>query len=143
MTKNYVWCTSYLRNHISYDCHLWYLCKMMISPGVFFSCFENFDSLGCWGQEVKKGKKWSKMRKNSVCRAWYFRNHRSYDHHLCYTKVKWLYLEVFFYFFKILIFWVIRRVKGQKWPKMTKTLSFALYISGTIHHMILIYGTHV
>ena len=55
----------------------------------FFSCFENFDSLGCWGQEVKKGKKWSKMRKNSVCCAWYFRNHRSYDHRLCYTKVKW------------------------------------------------------
>ena len=24
-----------------------------------------------------------------------------------------------------------------------KTLSFALYISGTIHHMILIYGAHV
>ena len=46
----------------------------------------------------------------------------------------------FFMFFKILIFWVIRRVKGQKWSKMTKNSVFALYISGIIHHMILIYG---
>ena len=25
-----------------------------------------------------------------------------------------------YYFLKVLIFWVVRRVKGQKWPKMTK-----------------------
>ena len=46
----------------------------------------------------------------------------------------------FLNFFKILISWVVRRVKGQKWPE---TLSFALYISGTMDHMILIYGTHM
>ena len=26
MTKNYVHCAPYLRNHTSYDCHLWYTC---------------------------------------------------------------------------------------------------------------------
>ena len=55
MTKNYVWCTSYLRNHISYDCHLWYTsvkwwwCYLQ----VFFSFFQNFNSLGChWSSFV-------------------------------------------------------------------------------------------
>ena len=61
--------------------------------------------------------------------------------HLCKMMIS---PGAFFHFFKILIFWVVRRVKGQKnSPKWQKTLSFALYISGTIHHMILIYGTHV
>ena len=37
MTKNLVCHASYLRNHTSCDCHLWRTCKMIISPGVFFS----------------------------------------------------------------------------------------------------------
>ena len=50
----------------------------------------------------------------------------------------------FFYFFKILIFWVVRVVKVQKMAKMfkrkifsrmkKKILSVSLYISGTVHH---------
>ena len=28
--------------------------------------------------------------------------------------------DFFFHFFKILIFWIVRGIKGQKWPKMTK-----------------------
>ena len=36
MTKNYVCSGPYLRNHISYDCHLWNTCKMIISPGIYF-----------------------------------------------------------------------------------------------------------
>ena len=49
----------------------------------------------------------------------------------------------FFHFFKILIFQVVRRVKGQKMAKNDKKLSAVPYISGTIHHMIFIYGTPV
>ena len=45
--KNPVWCTSYLRNHISYDCHLLYTCVKWWYPHHFFSFFQNFDSLGC------------------------------------------------------------------------------------------------
>ena len=54
----------------------------------------------------------------------------------------------FFHFFKILIFQVKgggggdkREIKLAQNDK--KTQSFALYISGTIHHMILTYGKHV
>ena len=44
---------------------------------------------------------------------------------------------------KMLIFWVFRRVKGQKRPKMKKNfVCHALYLKA-IHHMIFIYGTHV
>ena len=37
-----------------------------------------------------------------------------YGHNFWYTCVKWGYLQAFFLFFKILIFWVFRGVKGQK-----------------------------
>ena len=49
-----------------------------------------------------------------------------------------------FYFSDIIIFWAVRGVKG---PKMAqddkKNLSVAVDISGTIYHMIVIYGTLV
>ena len=48
----------------------------------------------------------------------------------------------FFHFFKILVFWVVRRVKAQKMIQMTKK-SVVLDISETIYHMIVIYGTHM
>ena len=43
------------------------------------------------------------------------RNSIAHDHDFCYTCVKWWYLQVFFllHFFKILIFRVVRGVKGQ------------------------------
>ena len=56
--------------------------------------------------------------------------------HLWYASV-W-YLQAFFSFFKILIFWIVRRAKEQKnGPKWQKN------ISRDIHNMILIYDTHV
>ena len=82
MTKNSV--VLHISGTIQHDYYLWYihLCKMMISPGVFFI------------------------------------------------------------FFKILIFWIVKGLKGQKRSKMTKT-SVTFNISGTIHHMIVICGTQV
>ena len=48
-----------------------------------------------------------------------------------------------FQFFKILIFQFVRGVKGQKTVKNDKKFSVTLHISGTKHHMIVIYGAHV
>ena len=50
----------------------------------------------------------------------------------------------YYYYFKILIFLVVKGVKGQKMVQDgPDILSIMLYISGTIHHMIVIYATHV
>ena len=49
-----------------------------------------------------------------------------------------------FHFFKILIFGVVRGVKVQKMVQNDKKiLSVMLHISGTIHHIIVMYGSHV
>ena len=52
---------------------------------------------------------------------------------------------MFFFNVKILIFQVFKGLKAQKknGPKWQKVLSVAPYFSGTIYHMIFIYGTHV
>ena len=52
----------------------------------------------------------------SICRALYFRNRASCDHYFWYTCVKWWHIQAFFsfFFFLILIFWVVKGVKGQK-----------------------------
>ena len=70
----------------------------------------------------------------------YLRNHIAYDHDFSFTCVKWWYLQLFFSVFQNLIFGV---VKGQKTVQNDKKLSVTLDISGTIHHMIVIYGSHV
>ena len=75
-------------------------------------------------------------------RAPYLRDSIPYDHDCWHTCVKW-YLQVTFHFFKILIFQVFRGVKGQKMVQNDKKFCLSLHISGTIYHMIVIYGTHV
>ena len=64
------------------------------------------------------------MSKISVCCTIYFRNHISYDIHLWYTCMhkRMISAAMFFTFFKILIFRIIRdgREKCKKWPKMTR-----------------------
>ena len=45
------------------------------------------------------------------------------------------------FFFKILIFWVVRRVKGQKMSQNHKKLSVSLRILGTVLHLIVGAGT--
>ena len=46
------------------------------------------------------------------------------------------------YFFKILIFRIVRGAKVQKWPEMTEN-SVSHFIEGTVPHMIVVFGTHV
>ena len=80
--------------------------------------------------------------KNDICHFPYFRNSIAYDDHFWYRCVKWWYLQIFFHFFKILIFLFVRGLKGQKNSlKWQNIISGMLYISGTMHHMIVIYGT--
>ena len=51
---------------------------------------------------------------------------------------------IFFIFFKTLIFKIIRvEVKGQKMAQSDKKFCVSLQISGTVHHMIVIFGAHV
>ena len=52
---------------------------------------------------------------------------------------------VFFFIFSKFqsLGWGGRGVKGEKLSKMTKILSVVFHISGTIHDMIVIYGTQV
>ena len=81
------------------------------------------------------------MTKNSVHHASYLRNNTWCDCHLWYTCKMIISADFCFIFFKILIFWVVRVIKRQKnCPKWQKILSVILHISGTIHHMIVIYG---
>ena len=79
MTKNCVCGTQYLRNHKSYDCHLWCnFVKWWYLQG-FFSILKFWFSRlsGGW-----KGKKWPKMTKVSICCILYFSNHILYELHL-------------------------------------------------------------
>ena len=48
-----------------------------------------------------------------------------------------------FYFFKILLFWVARGVKGQKVVHNYQFQSVTLYISRTVDYIIKIFGTQV
>ena len=100
----------FLRNHTSYDCHLCYTFVNWYLQVFFFLIFQNFDFLGQL--------KWQKMaqndKKNCVCLILFLRNCTSYNCDFWCTFLKWWYLQQSFSFFKILIFWVFRGVKGQK-----------------------------
>ena len=119
MTKKSVCHTSYLINHTSYNCHLWYTSVKWQYLQAFFHFLKILifrvvkrakeqKTVGWW-----KGKKWSKMTKNSVLYTSYLRNHASYDCHLWYTCKFIISPGYFFNFFLTLIFWV-RGAKVQK-----------------------------
>ena len=107
MTKFSVCRSLYFRIYISYDLQLWYTCmyKRIISPGIFFIIFffnilifEIFRGWLVKGQ--KNGPKSQKVLSVSLCISgtyiiWLL---------FWYTCVKWLYLQLIFSFFKILIF---------------------------------------
>ena len=65
-------------------------------------------------------------------------------HHLLIIVVTHVWNDVsrgFFHFFKILIFWVVSGVIGEKMAQNgKKTISATLHISGSIHHVIMILG---
>ena len=105
MKNGYIRHVLYLRNSI-WSWFLVHLCKMVISPSVFF----NFFKILFFG--IVTGVKWQKIAQNhnKLCLSRFIsqEHHTSYDCHLWYTCAKWWYLHVFFFhLFKILIFWVV------------------------------------
>ena len=110
---------------------------------IFGTHVENNDMYRHIFHFFKIGQKQSKMTKNSVRCAPYLRSYTSYDWHLWYTFVKWLYLQVFFSCFQNFDLLVVTGVKVQKMVQKDKKFCVTLHISGTIHHMIVIYGAHV
>ena len=66
---------------------------------------------------------------NYIRRALYLRNSIAYDHDFWKNCVKWYISRYVFHFFKILIFWVVSWVKGQKMAHYDKKLCLSYFIS--------------
>ena len=134
MTKKYVCHAPYLRNHTWYDFHLWYTCKMIISPGCFFIVFK---ILIFWVVRGLKGQKIVQNDKN-LCSTPYI-IWLSFVIHKC----KMISSEFFFVFSKFWYFGLLGVSEGKKWPKMTKNSVFhSFYLRNHLSYD-LIYGTHV
>ena len=171
MGKNSVWCTPYLMGHTSYDfIFMVHMCKMIISPGVFFFIFFKMlillVTIGVKGQEMVQNDNkfclthsiyqelyiiWSSFVVHickmiiSPCffsKCWFsglleevkqkiVQNDKifclllsasqepyimSFVLHNCRMIISpgGFFFFFFFHFFKILIFWVVSGVKGQK-----------------------------
>ena len=126
--NNSVCWTSYLRNHTSYQGCIWSwlmvnTCKRIISAGIILHFFQIL-ILG-----VNSGAEEQKMACASTP---YLSKHTSYDRIFCCTSLKLWHIQMLFTFFQ----------KGKIWPKMAKN-SVSLNISGTVPHMIVVFGTHV
>ena len=119
-------CCMYQEPYIIWLSFMVHRCKMIISPVVFF-LFSKLWLFRLLGR--LKGKKWPKMPKNSVRRAFYLRNHTSYDLHLWNTFEKDNISECFLYFFQTLIFGANSGVKGQKLAQNDKNLFLSHSIS--------------
>ena len=70
----------------------------------------------------------------------YLGNRTSLDCGFQYTCIKWLYLQQFFIFPKFWFFGFLGR-RGQKMTHNYQFQSVTLYISGTVDHIIKIFGT--
>ena len=96
-----------------------HMCKMTISAGCFF--IFSFWFLGCyWGKRAKDSSKWQKIMWRSISQERYiiwlsFMVHK--------YKMTISVGVFFFYFFKILIFWVVYGVifLGCSWGKRAKS----------------------
>ena len=134
-------CLSCSISQESYIIWFWFLvcvCKV-ISPGVFFMFskfwFSAFMGGRGGGKRVKNSPKWQKILLRLIAQEPYV-IWLSFVEYKCKMILSWAF---FFWDFDFLGCY-----KGQRatnGPRWQKTLSFALYISGTIHHVILIYVT--
>ena len=124
MTNISVYRTLYLRNHTSYDLHLWYTCTYeRIKPSGVFSCFFKiwFSELLGWG------KKQSRITRNSFCLTLHLSNYTSYDCDFWYTWVNWWYLQSS-KIFHVLKFWFWGFLEGKSGKnKLPISVCFALY----------------
>ena len=128
MKNGYIRHVLYLRNSI-WSWFLVHLCKMVISPSVFF----NFFKILFFG--IVTGVKWQKIAQNhnKLCLSRFIsqEHHTSYDCHLWYTCVKWWYLHVFFSFVQNFDFLgclgvgVKRAKNSPKWQKLCLSCSIS------------------
>ena len=129
-----------LRNNTSHDCHLWCRCVKWYLQ-VFFQI------LKFWFSRLSRtwnDKKNPKMTKISVCCTLYFSNHISYGLHLWYTCMHKRIISPGIFFSSE--FWFSGSLRGRgRWKglKWQNFVSVSLLISVTVHHMIVIFGTHV
>ena len=126
--------------HISGIIRSWFwflvhMCKMITSPGTFF--IFSFYFPGCWGDKMQK---LAQMTKHFVPLTPYLRTWLRFLVHMCKMMI---FPELFFHFFKILIFGVFIGVRGQKMTQIYQFKSVALYVYMSIDHIIKICGTQV
>ena len=125
MTKKSVWSAPDLKNHTSYDCHLW--CKYVKwYLEVFF--FFNFKILIFQVVRGLKGQKMAQNVKKSVCLTPYLRNRISYDCDFWYICVKWWYLQQIFAFFKFWFFGFLGSKRAKNDLKLPISACLALYL---------------
>ena len=112
-----------------------------------FFQFSNFDFPGCQGAE--RAKNAQNDENLSVARYISGTIHHMifiYGTHICMCK-RIISPGIFFFVFQNLIFGIIRKWVGVKRakhdPNDKKILPVSLHISGTVHHMIVIFGAHV
>ena len=100
------------------------ICKMIISPSIFFYFFQNFGfvSRGVKGQKIVQNDK-------KICLLY------SISQESCILWLSFVIQECkmisqcFFHLFQILIFWVVGGVKGQKMSQNDKKLCLSCFIS--------------
>ena len=111
----------------------------MITPGVF-SFFWN-----CAVRGVKVQKKPKMKSNNCICHVPDLRKSIAYDHDFWCTCVKWWYLRNFFFIvLKFSFSGCYRGKSAKKRPKWKIAItSITRHISGTVKHMIMIFGTLV
>ena len=133
MTKSSVCRALYLRNQTSYNIYLWHTCvKGKYLPSGFFYIFPIFNIQGC--QQGVKGHKVTQNDKK-FCQLHSISQE-------AYIILSWFLLqmckmmtspEAFFFFFKILIFWVVRGVKGQKMAQSDKKFCLSHFVSQELY----------
>ena len=131
----------YLRNSIAWDhefgTHVW--------NDDITKCFFQFFKILIF--RVVRGVKGQKTVQNDkkLCSSYFISQKpyiiwMSFMVHMCKMIIS---PAVFFIFSKCWFFRVLRGKSAKNGPKWQKILSVMLHISGIIHHMIVIYGTHV
>ena len=117
-------CSISLESHIKWSSVMVLMCKMIISPWAFsiFSKFWFGRLLGCVkGQKIAQNDKTFCL----LCSI----SQEPYIIWLSFVVHKCKMISPgIFYYFKVLIFWVVRRVSGQKMTKNDQKICLTLYL---------------
>ena len=128
--------------HISGIIRSWFwflvhMCKMITSPGTFF--IFSFYFPGCWGDKNAK----TSTNDKTFCLSHSVSPYLIWLRFLVHMCKMMIFPELFFHFFKILIFGVFSGVRGQKMTQIYQFKSVALYVYMSRDHIIKICGTQV